>query len=193
MNIVGKTVTLRAIERADLPLIHQWSNDPEIQAQLGGWHFPSSTSTQERWFEGLAHNELNQRFAITVPDKGLIGTANLVEINWKDRNAFHGMMLGARANRGCGYGTDTVLAVMRYAFEDLGLERLDTTIIEYNLPSQKLYAGRCGWKVEGRKRNAYWRGNRYWDKLILGINRDDYFSLVEKTRYWAVDDGGVKG
>ena len=94
MNIKGKIVTLRAIEKKDIDLLHKWSNDPEINYMLGGWHFPSSTEDQEKWYSTLSENTRSQRFAIDAIDQGLIGMANLVDINWKDRNAFHGMLLG---------------------------------------------------------------------------------------------------
>lgn len=178
MNIEGKQVLLRAIEPGDLPLLHQASNDPEIQYMLGGWHFPSSLATMEGWLERIGNDPLNQRFAIDTATEGLVGMANLVDINWKDRNAAHGMFLLSGKVHGRGYGTDTVMAVMRYAFEELGLRRLDTTIIEYNEPSLRLYLGRCGWKEEGRMRGWYYRRNRFWDKIIVGVTRDDYFALA---------------
>lgn len=184
MNIVGKRVTLRAVERGDLPLLQLWSNDPEIQYQVGGWHFPSSAAAMEKWFESLQNDELNKRFVIDTQQYGAIGTANLVSINWKDRNAFHGMLIGNRDVRGQGYGQDTIMAVMRYAFEELGLERLDGSIIEYNEASYRVYVGKCGWKEEGRKKNWYWRRNRFVDKIIVGINRDDYFELLARNHYW---------
>jgi RimJ/RimL family protein N-acetyltransferase len=184
MNIVGKQVLLRAIEMRDLELLHKWANDPEIWQLLDGWHFPSSMASQMKWFESLQADQLNQRFAIEVPDQGLIGTANLVNIDWKNNHAFHGMMLGEKRHRGKGYGTDTVMTIMRYAFEELHFERLDSTIIEYNDISRKLYCEKCGWREEGRLRNWYWRKNRYWDKIVIGITREDYFELIEKNHYW---------
>ena len=51
-------------------------------------------------------------------------------------------------------GTDTVMAIMKYAFEELQLNRLDGTIIEYNEPSRRLYYDKCGWMVEGVRRKA---------------------------------------
>ncbi len=179
INIYGRYITLRAIEREDLPLLQNWSNDPDIQYMLGGWHFPSSSLVMEKWLNNLQSDHLNQRFAIVGKQDELIGTANLVNINWKDRNAFTGIMLGPEA-RGKGFGTDSVLAIMRYAFEELAFERLDTTIIEYNEPSYRMYTKNCGWKEEGRKKNYYWRKNRFWDQIIVGINRDDYFVLMGK-------------
>jgi RimJ/RimL family protein N-acetyltransferase len=185
MSILGKKVTLRAVEREDLDLLHLWSNDPDTQAQLGGWNFPPSRTVQDQWFERIQTDRLNQRFAIVTEDLGLIGTANLVDINWKDRNASHGLMLGDKDIRGKGYGVDIVMTVMRYAFEELGFERLDATIISYNAPSIKLFTEKCGWVIEGRKENWYWRKNQYWDKIMLGITRMQYAVLLESNNYWS--------
>src|SRR4051812_19405359 len=100
MHIRGRTVTLRAIEQGDLETLHRWGNDPELWSMLGGWRFASSMAQTQAWFDGLARDPLNQRFAIEVADAGLVGTANLVDIDWKNRNAFHGMMIGDPSMRG---------------------------------------------------------------------------------------------
>ena len=110
--------------------------------------------------------------------------ANLVEINWKDRNAFHGMLLGEKDLRGKGYGVDTIMAISRYAFEELGLMRLDSTIISNNEASIAVYTKRCGWQIEGVKKNAYFRRNKWWNQLVIGITRDDYFNLLKDNNYW---------
>lgn len=184
MNIKGKKVLLRAIEQKDLESLHKWSNDPEINYQLGGWHFPSSMQDQQKWFESLHLHSNHQRFAIEAADGGLIGMVNLVEINWKDRNAFHGVLLGDSELRGKGYGTDTVMTICKFAFEELGLRRLDTTIISYNTASLGLYLNKCGWKEEGVKKNYYFRKNSWWDQIILGISSEDYFALIKENGYW---------
>jgi RimJ/RimL family protein N-acetyltransferase len=184
MNFKGKKVTLRAIEEEDLSLLHRWSNDPDIWYQLGGWHFPSSRDLITDWFLKLKSDPLDQRFAVEAPEIGLIGTANLVEIDWKNNHAFHGMMLGDKDIRGKGYGIDTIMAVMRYAFEELHLVRLDGSMIEYNEISLNIYLKKCGWKEEGRQRNWYFRRNRYWDKILVGVTREDYAELMEATHYW---------
>jgi RimJ/RimL family protein N-acetyltransferase len=184
MNIEGKVVILRAIEEKDLELLHKWSNDPEIQYWLGGWHVPSSLNIMKEWFNRITHDNNNIRFAIEHKELGFIGTANLVEINWKDRNAFHGMLLGDKDIRGKGIGVDVVMSIMKYAFEDLGLKRLDGSMIEYNKGSLKLYIEKCGWKQEGVKENWYYRKSRYWNKVIVGITKEDYFELIAKNNYW---------
>lgn len=187
MNILGKKVLIRAIEKEDLELLHKWANDPEIWYLLDGWHFPSSMEFQNQWFASIQNDPLNVRLAVEAPDLGLIGTANLVSIDWKNNHAFHGMMLGDKDVRGKGYGTDTIMAIMRYAFEELHLERLDGSMIEYNTASLRTYCGKCGWKEEGRLRNWYFRRGRYWDKILVGVTRQDYEALVADDHYWDSD------
>jgi RimJ/RimL family protein N-acetyltransferase len=184
MNYKGKKITLRAIEQSDLELLHKWSNNPEINYQLGGWHFPSSQQNQQKWFESLSVKSNDQRFAIETEDDGLIGMANLVSVNWKDRNAFHGMLLGDKEIRGKGYGVDTIMTISKYAFEELGLKRLDGSMISYNKASLGVYLNKCGWKQEGLKKDYYFRKNEWWDQVIVGISSEDYFALIEENGYW---------
>jgi RimJ/RimL family protein N-acetyltransferase len=184
MHIQGRKVTIRAIEEDDLPKLHRWGNDPDLWGLLGGWHFPTSMAQTTAWFESLRSDHLNQRFAVEAPEIGLVGTANLVEIDWKNNHAFHGMMLGNVDVRGKGIGLDAIMAIMRYAFEELHMVRLDGSMIEYNSASLHVYCEKCGWQIEGRQRNWYFRKGRYWDKIIVGVTRGDYDQLLEKTRYW---------
>ena len=184
MSIKGKVVTLRAIEEDDLETLHRWGNDPDLWALLGGWRFPSSMAQMRRWFDSLPGDHLNQRFAIDYPGVGLVGSANLVDINWKDNNAFHGMMLGDPNMRGKGVGVDVIMATMRYAFDELHLRRLDGSMVAYNEASLAVYCGKCAWEEEGRQRDWYFRRGQYWDRIMVGVHVDDYRALVAANGYW---------
>jgi RimJ/RimL family protein N-acetyltransferase len=183
MNILGKHVTLRAIEKNDLPLLHKWANDPTTQDIMGDIHFPSSLDFQETWFENLQKDKLNQRLAIEVPEQGLIGITSIIQIDWKNNHAWHGIMLGDKDIRGKGYGIDTVMATMRYAFDEMHLERLDGGMIEYNTISINLYK-KLGWVEEGVRRNHLYRKGKYWDYILVGVTREDYYKLIKQNNYW---------
>lgn len=185
MNIEGRLVTLRAIEERDLEQLHRWANDPTIQSMLGGWHFPVSMRDQQTWFERLSVGSLDQRFAIETPELGLIGTANIVSIDWQNGTAFHGMLLGDKETRGKGYALDTVMTLMRYAFEELRLERLDGDMIASNEASIRFYTEKCGWKREGIRRDWFFRRGRRWDKIIVGVSRADFYEHARRTGYWS--------
>ena len=104
--------------------------------------------------------------------------ANLVNINWKDRNAFHGMLIGDKNIRGKGYGYDTVMTMNKYAFEELGLKRLDGNMIEYNEASINLYTKKCGWRIEGVKKSSFFRKNKWWNQVVVGITDEDYYGFL---------------
>jgi len=177
MNIKGQSVILRAVEERDLALIHQWENDPDTQDDQGPLHFPTAFADQQSWFDGLRGDDFNLHFAIDVADKGIIGISTLISIDWKNRHAWHGMLIGPQESRGKGFGFDAGLTTMRYAFQELNFERLDGAAIEYNHRSIKFYCEKLGWKVEGRRRAYWYRRGRFWDKIDLGVTREDYFSF----------------
>jgi RimJ/RimL family protein N-acetyltransferase len=185
MNIHGKKLVLRAIEQRDLQYLHAWANDPVTQDAIGEIHFPSSMDFHESWFANLKSDKLNQRFMVQTPEGTPIGISSIVNIDWRNRHAWHGLVIGDSSHRGKGYGVDAILATMRYAFEELNLERLDGGMIEYNQASIATYCGpKVGWKEEGRKRRYFFRKGRFWDQVVVGVTRADYAELCEKTRYW---------
>lgn len=186
MNILGKKVLLRAIEESDLELLHKWGNDPQTQAAMGNIHFPTSKLFHKNWLMRLEEENLNKRFSIDTDDLGLIGITSITNIDWRNNHAWHGVMLGDKNIRGKGYGYDAVMATMRYAFDELHLERLDGQMIEYNTGSVKFYCDKLGWKREGINRNWYFTQGRYWDRIIVGVTRQDYQELIAKTNYWSI-------
>lgn len=184
MNILGKKTILRSIEKQDIPLLHKWANDPQTQDIMGGINFPSSLEFHNKWFDNLLNQPLNQRFAIENEEGKLIGLSHINQIDWRNNHAWHGIVLGPSNSRGKGYGFDAVMATMRYAFDELHLERLDGAMIEYNITSINFYCNKLGWKKEGIRKNYYYRKGKYWDKIDVGILKEDYYNLVKEIKYW---------
>jgi len=186
MNIFGKKVLLRAIENEDLKFLRDLHNDPEIAKWIGGWSFPLSMADQEAWYEKISKDKTTIRLIIELKDTHeVIGLTGLWDIDWKDRRAYTGIMIiDDEKYRRKGYGTDAVMALMYYAFEELGLNRLDSDIIEYNDASLKLYLEKCGWKKEGVRRKHIFRNGKFYDRVIVGILREEYEELLEKNHYW---------
>lgn len=183
MNIKGKFVTLRAMEKSDLPMILDMFNDPELENLVVGWAFPLSMTQQENWYVNHLNDANNFRFVIDTNDDGAVGIATLVDIDWKNRHALHGIKLCNKRFRTKGIGTDAVMAIMRYAFDELGLHRLDGSWFDMNVASSKLYT-KCGWKVEGRKREYVYKNGEWRDLNIVGVTAQDYYILINSNGYW---------
>lgn len=73
----------------------------------------------------------------------------------------------AKAYWGKGLATEVAQAVVRFAFEDLKLERLVAVVVPENIASWKLLE-RIGFMIE---RKAHHYG---WDVVYYGIRRDQY-------------------
>lgn len=185
MLIKGKLVTLRPPELTDMELLNRWSNDPDIWRNLGGWHFPYSTRSTRQWIESRKDDDpADHVFCIDTDELGLIGTVSLVNIDWKDGNAFYGTQLGDKDVRGKGLAVDACFAIMRYAFDELRLNRLDGSVIALNERALTFITEKCGWKVEGIQREWYFREGRHHDRIIVGITKKDYQQKVSELRYW---------
>ena len=183
MNIYGKKVMLRAMEMEDCDLIIDMFNDPEIEDLVGGWAFPLSRFAQKKWLELHYNDQHSLRFVIDTKDDGAVGVFTLTDIDWKNRRAVIGAKLASKGNRSKGYGTDAIMAIMRYVFDELGFHRLDATRLAMNQASAHLLA-KCGFAEEGVKRECIYKGGKYRDLVIAGILAEEYYELIDKTHYW---------
>lgn len=183
MNICGKKVVLRAIEKKDSDLICEMFNDPEIEHLVVGWSFPISKEHQDEWIDTHQNNERNQRFVIETKKDGALGIASLTEIDWKNRTAVFGIKLANKKNRRKGIGTDVLMAVEKYVFDELCLHRLETSILTDNIASIGLFK-KCGWKKEGIKKSSVFKDGVWKDLLITRILEDEYRKEIKKNKYW---------
>lgn len=177
MNLKGEKVFLRAVEKEDMEFLREMINDTEMEKKVVGWSFPVSKYEQDKWFENQVQNKNNIRYIIEV-DGERIGTATITNIDWKNRKACHGLKLCSNA-RGKGYGTDIVMTIMKYVFEELQLNKLYSTILENNIPSLNLYK-KCGWLVDGVLRESTFKGNHYINEMAVSILKKDYEERILK-------------
>lgn len=183
MNIKGHKVTLRAMELSDCSMVCQMFNDPEMENLVAGWAFPISEYAQKKWLENHYGDQTNFRFVIETEEDGPVGIATLMDIDWKNRKADHGMKLANRKHRSKGIGTDTVMAIMRYAFDELGLNRLEGSWFADNVASRGMYM-KCGWVEEGIRREYIYKGGKYRDLVLTGILASEYYKLIQSNHYW---------
>jgi RimJ/RimL family protein N-acetyltransferase len=73
---------------------------------------------------------------------------------------------------GRGFGTEITRLVVGYALDTVGLHRLQLEVYAFNPRAQRVYE-KCGFRVEGRRRDALlWDGERV-DVVDMGILRTD--------------------
>ena len=174
MNIKGENLILRAIEEQDLNILKEMMNDEEIELSVGGWSFPVSDIQQKQWFTSIIGQNNNLRLIIDVNEIGVAGMCSLTCIDWKNRVAECNIKLINNPKvRNKGIGQKSYVALIKYAFEELQLSRLEANILENNIASNRLHE-KIGWKKEGIKRQAIFKNGKYHDVIIYGILRSEY-------------------
>lgn len=181
--IVGQRVRFRAIEESDQPVLVAWLNDPEISRLVGGWTFPVSLAAQRDWFSRNRGDTRNQRWIVESHDGEVLGLTGLWDIDWQNRHALTALKLGSKNVRGKGYGSDAILTLMSYAFQQVGLHRLWTEILEYNVASRRAYVEKCGWTVEGSLRQHVFRDGKFHDQLRIGVLASEFYALPVAAPY----------
>lgn len=181
--IEGKEINLRAMELEDMSCFWDMLNDQAVSSMVVGWSFPVSKEEQNEWYHRAIHDVKNKRFTISQKETNqAIGMVTLSNIDWQNRSATHGIKLHPTCPKGKGIGTDAVKTLMKYAFEEVNLNRLDGSWMEDNIASEKLYI-KCGWQIEGVKKNAIYREGIYHNLKIAGITKEDYLAIKERLEW----------
>ena len=107
-------------------------------------------------------------FAIVTAD------APVGSIDIRPENDFRGDMglwvgLG---HHGRGYGTEAVRLATRYAFERVGLHKLEATVFVGNDASRRIFE-KNGFRLEGTIRRAARKRGRFVDEWLFGMLREE--------------------
>lgn len=172
--IEGKKVRIRAIEKSDVDEIMKWVNDPEVIDNLLV-RYPVSRYQEEKWIEKAldATNQRNKVFAIETKDGTYLGGIGLHRIDWENRNAEVGIVIGKKDHWNKGYGTDAMMTILDFAFNRMNLHRVYLRVYDFNLRGIKSYE-KCGFKREGILRDDLYAHGKYHDTIIMGILKGEF-------------------
>jgi len=180
--IIGDRVRLRAVEKDDLPRYVAWFNDSEVREYLE-MILPMSSEDEEEWYQNTRKLPPPERpFAIDIRDGEEwqhVGSCGFLHVDHINSQAELGISIGEKEYWGKGYGTETVLLLLKTAFEILNLNRVYLRVYEKNTRGIRAYE-KAGFVLEGRLRDAKFSQGGYQDVLYMGILRSEWISGKEK-------------
>ena len=104
-----------------------------------------------------------------------VGESYLANPHWEVPRIEVGYFV-VQACTGRGYATEAAQSMVRYAFSELGVERVDLQCRADNAASQRV-AERCGFTLEGRSRRQHrMKSGALVDVLWYGLLRDEWES-----------------
>ena len=120
-------------------------------------------------------NDKLYNFAIVLKENNkVIGATQIRSIDLVQGTAHGGIWINEKYH-GHGYGTEAWGARIKYAFEVLGLRRLENGFFDGNESSKKMQE-RFGYKIEGKKRQRYkcLSTGQIVDEYITGLLKDEW-------------------
>lgn len=179
-RIIGRQIMLREYRKEDLPSIRRWVNDSEITDNLSDiFLYPHSLKETEDFLNFMLENKSQNTkgFVIAHKDSGeYIGQIDLLNIDWPNRVARIGIVIGVKKYLGRGYGTEAIKLLKDFAFNRLNLHKLELEVRAFNKRAINCYK-KCGFIEEGRLRENFYHKGRYEDTLLMGILKRDWENL----------------
>ena len=155
--LIGSRVRLRLLTATDLPLTRAWRNQDHIRK----WFLTSHVINPEQhaaWFRDYTQKDTDFVFIIEEMDKRNethdtpkpvgkpIGQISLYKIEWQRRRAEYGrLMIGESQATGRGLAKEATQLLLRYGFQQLGLEEIKLETLSHNTTAIGLYQA-CGFR-----------------------------------------------
>jgi len=179
--IVGNNVLIRSVEQEDLPHIYNWYNDFELKELFDFViNFKSFEELTEQFNQYQNSHNIIDFTIVEKETKMPVGRCMLTDIDYVNKKSLCSLYIGDSKSRDKGYGTEAMILLMKFAFHDLGLNRLGLWVFDYNKRAIKCYK-RCGMKVEGILREGVYRNGKYHDMYLMGILRNEYDELIKEV------------
>ena len=173
----GNQVRLRAPQRSDIPLFVKWFNDPETTMYLLRQP-PMGMEEEEAWYDSLLAKDMKV-FCIETLEGRLVGNVGIINIDWTNRKADIGIVIGEKECWSKGYGTEAITLLLGYLFDEMNLERVWLYCDMENHRARRCYA-KCGFHEEGVFRHNRLQGGRFRDDVVMSILKQDW--LERRTR-----------
>jgi len=162
----GKSVNLRVVEKEDLPLLADWSNNPEYLGEYV-WLPQQSRTEWAKKYDDLTPD--TKWFFIEKKDGTKIGTM----FHWPIGNLLEIGYVLIPSERRKGYCTEAVKIVLDYLFLSKNIVRIQAHTDARNMTSQKVLQN-AGFRKEGTIRKSVFARGEWRDLCLYRILREEW-------------------
>ncbi len=178
-KIYGEKIMLREFQKEDLEFMRKWVNDSDVTGILSDeFLYPQTLNNTEDYLNSVLEGK-HEKSNFVIADKtteSYIGQINLFKVNWKNRVAEMGIVIGIKECQGKGFAHEAILLLQKFAFNTMNLNRVELTMHEYNQKAYNLYI-KCGFKEEGRLRQKVYTNGKYADAIYMAILKSEYDAI----------------
>ncbi len=169
----GKQVSLRPVLEEDIPAFERFMNDFEATFFTGSMPGLYTQAEEKDYFKPA---EDKRQFSVLFNGE-VIGIIELFDIDFINRTAVLGIMIGKEEVRSRGLGQDIINLALDYGFYLLNLESIALTCYSFNARARALYK-KCGFKEIGHWRKSRCILGTYYDTIYMDILKEDHKPYV---------------
>lgn len=164
-------LVLRPFQLSDAKEVQRQAGHPDIAATTATVPHPYLDGMAEQWISGHAAvfaAGTGTEWAITFADSGkLVGCISLMGISKQHQRAEIGYWVG-KEFWGQGICTEATKAVIKYAFEELKLNKITCRHMHTNPASGKVMLN-AGMQQEGVLRQEHFKNGVFYDMVVYGL------------------------
>ena len=171
---MGERVLLRRHAPANLAVFQRWYSDPEVARLTRYQDGPMRPDEIERFFAArvIGPDTFTMAIHLHASDR-LIGSCAFSQLDSDNGSALYHITIGEKDMWGRGYGTEATDLMLEHAFTRLGLHRIGLSVFSFNERAIRSYQ-KSGFAIEGRAREAIWRGGRFWDEIAMSVLESEW-------------------
>lgn len=171
----GSRIAIRPATEADAENIVRWRNDPDVS----GHFIHRDKLTVEghlSWFRDNVLTGRTVQFIICVreqdaegrEERNPVGSVYLRDIDRGEMSAEYGVFIGEKKARGKGFGVEAARLAVRFAFEEMQLQRVFLRVYRDNTAAIRSYEA-AGFRVCGELRGVVSTDGESADMLLMEV------------------------
>ena len=164
-------LTLRPFKAEDAPRIQELASAREVALNTLRIPHPYPDGAAEEWIASQPAKEATGFFNFAIDDGQFVGSCGLI-VNRDDDLAEIGYWIGV-PYWGRRYASEAAAELVRYGFEEMGLNRIFAAYFARNAASGSVLR-KIGMKHEGTLRQAAKKWGEYQDLEMYAIVRSDW-------------------
>ncbi|MFE6418184.1 GNAT family protein [Streptomyces enissocaesilis] len=166
--LTGERTVLRPFTEADAARMGEIVGDPEVRRFTGSPGHELTPELLRSWYGSRSAQPGRLDLAVTDPADGeVLGEVVLHAWVPEERSCTFRTLIGARG-RGRGIGTEATRLIVGYAFEELGLHRVQLDAYAFNDRALRVYE-KVGFVREGVRREVERRDGVWVDEVLMAV------------------------
>lgn len=168
-TLEGRWTRLRSLTPDDMNWLYAFSVLPEMGYR---WRGVPGTMDPAQFSHQVSRGIEVQLVVEGMRNRQRVGVTLAYNADFKNRTAYIAAAFDPIVH-GRGWHLEGVDLFIRYCFEAYDFRKLYAEVLDFNLP---LFASVLGARAreEGRLRDHWWVGGRYWDVSIISFAHDDW-------------------